>query len=258
MTEYRSRYRNRSNQSSLTCDCEDQDLFTDERTGDTICRNCGLVVADRSIDQGKEWRSYTRIEENSKARTGAPTSLMIPDKGLTTRVGWLKKGTPEQIARSKRLQKTNRRNRGTNIERNLKKAFEIMRIVCGYLKINDVSREKGTLIYREAVKRRLSRGRPMDALVCASLFVGCKQKGTPKPLEDFRRFADEKQIKNCIALLSDEMGININASKPIAFIQEIAEKGCISDEARVKAYKILNALKNTISYSTDLMRVIRS
>ena len=84
----------------------------------------------------------------------------------------------------------------------------------------------------------------MDALVCASLFVGCKQKGTPKPLEDFRRFADEKQIKNCIALLSDEMGININASKPIAFIQEIAEKGCISDEARVKAYKILNALKN--------------
>jgi transcription initiation factor TFIIB len=110
--------------------------------------------------------------------------------------------------------------------------------------INDNAKHRSAIIYRKAVEGKLSRGRPMDALICACLFSGCKDNETPKPLEVFFRYADERQIKNCIGLLVDEMSMNIIASEPKDFVEEISEKGCISNVARIKAYRILEKLKD--------------
>lgn len=226
------------------CDlCQGTDFIDDEKTGETICTTCGYVVSTRNIDQGKDWRAFTMEDERSKARTGLPISPLIPDKGLTTRVGRLRRGSPEQIAKANRLQKVNQRNRGSNIERNLRRAFDMMDIICATIGINNNARERSAIVYRKAVERKLSRGRPMDALICACLFTGCKNNETPKPLEEFSRFADERQVKNCIALLVDEMKLNITASYPKEFVQEIAEKGCITNNARMNAFKILDRLE---------------
>jgi len=225
-------------------ECSSEDFIDDPRTGDTICTQCGSVVADRNIDQGKEWRSFSYDEEKSKARTGLPTSPLIYDKGLSTRIGRLNRGTPTQIESAARLQKTNQRNRGSNIERNLRKAFDTMSIICATIGINDNAKNRSAIIYRKAVESKLSRGRPMDALICACLFTGCKENESPKPLESFGRFGDDRQIKNCIALLVDQMKKKIIASAPKDFVEEIAEKGCITISARSKSYKILEKLSD--------------
>ena len=105
------------NQSIRCLECGDKDFIDDGRTGDTICTGCGCVVAEGNIDMRREWRAFTAQEERSKARTGPPTSILIPDKGLSTVIGHLKSGTPEQFNMAKRLRFSNSRNRGSNIER---------------------------------------------------------------------------------------------------------------------------------------------
>ena len=154
--------------------CQSLVFIDDPKTGDTICTNCGCVVADKKIDQGQEWRSFDRSQENSKARTGLPISPLIPDKGLTTRIGTMKSGTPGQLEVAGRLKKTNQRNRGSNLERNLRRGFDIMKMISAALGISDSGRNRSAMIYRKAVEMKLSRGRPMDALVCACMFAGCK------------------------------------------------------------------------------------
>jgi transcription initiation factor TFIIB len=223
-------------------DCGSESLMDDGCTGDTVCRDCGLVLSHRNIDPGKEWRAFTAEEESSRARTGLPVSRLLYDKGLPTRIGYLRGGTPAQKEKSRRLYKTNSRSRGDNVERNLRTAFDKIKMICGKLGIGDPARERSSLLYRKAVEKKLSRGRPMKSLVCAALFVGCKKNGTPRALEDFYRYCDERQLKNCLRLVVEEMGININASKPMEFVEEIAEKGCITQSARLKAYRVLNKL----------------
>jgi transcription initiation factor TFIIB len=224
-------------------DCGSTRLTSDGKTGDTICTKCGMVVSNRNIDPGKDWRAFTRAEESSRARCGLPVSRLLHDKGLPTRIGRLRGGSPEQKARSRRLYKTNIKSHSNNVERNLRTAFDKVEMVCGALSIGKSAKERSKLLYRKAVEMRLSRGRPMNALVCASLFVGCKKNETPKPLEEFHRFCDEKQMMNAIRLIVEELGINITASAPSEFVEDIAEKGCISQKARLAAYRILGRLE---------------
>ena len=40
-------------------------LIEDAHAGDTICPECGLVVGDRVIDVGSEWRTFSN-EKNTK------------------------------------------------------------------------------------------------------------------------------------------------------------------------------------------------
>ncbi|MHA1951055.1 MAG: TFIIB-type zinc ribbon-containing protein, partial [Candidatus Thorarchaeota archaeon] len=66
-----------------------QSLFTKDYTrGEHTCTVCGLVVSERIVDRGPEWRAFTAEEKNSRARTGAPTTLRIADKGLATMIDW--------------------------------------------------------------------------------------------------------------------------------------------------------------------------
>jgi len=42
-----------------TCkECGSDDLVEDHAQGDVICRNCGLVAAERIVDLGSEWRNF--------------------------------------------------------------------------------------------------------------------------------------------------------------------------------------------------------
>ena len=45
----------------------DAALIEDHRAGDMICSACGLVVGDRVIDVGSEWRTFSN-EKGSEDR----------------------------------------------------------------------------------------------------------------------------------------------------------------------------------------------
>ena len=44
----------------------DAHLVEDYRAGDMICSECGLVVGDRVIDVGSEWRTFSANDKNNK------------------------------------------------------------------------------------------------------------------------------------------------------------------------------------------------
>ncbi|KAG5178789.1 hypothetical protein JKP88DRAFT_328511 [Tribonema minus] len=49
---------------SLCPECRSRDIVIDFGAGDIICRGCGLVVADRMIEDTAEWRTYADDDRN--------------------------------------------------------------------------------------------------------------------------------------------------------------------------------------------------
>lgn len=45
-------------------DHPDESLIEDYRAGDLICPQCGLVVGDRTIDVGSEWRTFSKDKDS--------------------------------------------------------------------------------------------------------------------------------------------------------------------------------------------------
>ena len=62
-------------------------LIEDYRAGDQICSACGLVVGDRVIDVGSEWRTFSSESGGEdKSRVGATENTLL-GSDLSTMIG---------------------------------------------------------------------------------------------------------------------------------------------------------------------------
>ncbi len=111
---------------NLCPECGNEDLISDDSRGEIVCGVCGLVLSQKLIDIGPEWRAFTSEEANKKVRVGAPTTLTLHDKGLSTMIGWKNKDafgktiSPKMKAEVYRLRKWHVRTRtNKSIDRNL-------------------------------------------------------------------------------------------------------------------------------------------
>ncbi|MFB6126991.1 MAG: TFIIB-type zinc ribbon-containing protein, partial [Halolamina sp.] len=69
-------------------ECESSSVVADGDQSELVCEDCGLVIDERQIDRGPEWRAFNHNERQSKSRVGAPVTETMHDKGLTTTIDW--------------------------------------------------------------------------------------------------------------------------------------------------------------------------
>ncbi len=63
-------------------------LIEDYRAGDMICSECGLVVGDRVIDVGSEWRTFSNEKGGEdRSRVGGPENSLLGGSDLSTMIG---------------------------------------------------------------------------------------------------------------------------------------------------------------------------
>lgn len=66
----------------------DAPLIEDYRAGDMICSECGLVVGDRVIDVGSEWRTFSNEKSGvDPSRVGGPENPLLSGGDLSTMIG---------------------------------------------------------------------------------------------------------------------------------------------------------------------------
>lgn len=174
----------------LTCHLclKDQDVITDPESGEVICSNCGLVIADKNQDSASpEWRAFTTEEKNEKARTGSPTSLAVHDMGLSTVIGRTNRDAGGQIldvsmrSTIERLRTWDSRIQVHSSEdRNLRQAFQHLDTLKDKLGLSYAIVEKTAYIYRKAYERQLPRGKTIAGVLTAA-YVYCLQRyGCPQ------------------------------------------------------------------------------
>jgi len=72
----------------LCPECKGSKLIRDYDTAEVVCMTCGFVVTDKIADSRPEWRAFDDEQRAKRARTGAPMTFTIHDKGLSTIIDW--------------------------------------------------------------------------------------------------------------------------------------------------------------------------
>ena len=238
--------------SNLCPECGTRTLISDESRGEIICNKCGLVLNQRIIDSGPEWRAFSSEEANRKVRVGAPTTLTLHDKGLSTMIGWTNKDafgktiSPKMKAEVYRLRKWHVRTKtNKSIDRNLAYAMNELDRFSSQLNISKDIKESSALIYRKIANKNLIRGRSIEAILIASIYAACRINNIPKTLDDFIEFAsvDKKKIARCYRLILNELRINMQVSSPINFISRFCAELNLSGKTQNRAAEILKLAK---------------
>jgi len=221
-------------------------IVSDPRSGQWICANCGIVVNSMMFDSGPEWRAYDYQEEQDRSRSGAPLSLLQPDFGIKTQISKSRKdGKGRKLSSTKRLVY----NRLTNVDnhaheseiRNLRIALRELKRLRSQMELPDRTAQMASSYYRQCLKMNLIRGRSIDGMIAASLYLACRKTEIPLTLKDVATNANvsSKELGRCVRTIIQHLRTKPDSGRHEALIHRLGEELRLSMPTRLTAVKIV-------------------
>ncbi|MFW9900885.1 MAG: transcription initiation factor IIB family protein [Candidatus Thorarchaeota archaeon] len=215
-------------------------------TGDVVCNQCGLVINEKNVDFSRNGRrAYTSHEKNNREQTGAPISILLPDMGLSTVIDRKKISNPDL----KRAAKWN--TRITWQKRNLLIASTELKRIGTNLNLPNYVREDAMRLYKEAFKRKLLRGRSINAMVAACLYLACRRKEIPRTLQEITNeaSANDKDVRRSYTTLIKEFNLKSPSTDPVSLIPRYINELGLDSEIEQLTIKILKVYSSKYSVS---------
>lgn len=233
-------------------ECNSPHLVRDYGRAEVICEDCGLVLDDRMIDEGPEWRAFDSEQREARERAGPPSTIMSHDRGLSTQIGWRNKDAygrtiPHRSrAQIYRLRKWQHRIRTSKSgERSLAQGLTEINTMASKMGLPRHVRESAAVLYRKASTKNLVRGRSIDEVVAATLYAACRQCGVPRTLDEIasKSNVDRKSIGRTYRTLTRELGLKLLPQSPGDYIGRFCNKLSLDMEVQRKAKEILDAVE---------------
>lgn len=239
--------------SSRECiECGSLYIVMDTIRGERICSVCGLVIKDHLIATELERRDFTSDERNKRSRVGSPVSYVMSPMGLSTVIGWENRDiygnnlSPKRRAQISRLRKWQIRIRFQNsYERNLLQALRELKRLSSQIEIHKGVRETATVIYSRALEIKLVRGRSIEVMAAASIYVAIRLRRVPLTLDEIAQNTrvNKKELGRCYRLIIRELNILIPIVSSVDFISRFSEELKLTGKTQQCAIDILNRAK---------------
>lgn len=216
--------------------------------GEVYCTRCGMILEERMIDVGQEWRAFDSEQMARRARGGAPLTFAKHDKGLTTEIG---KGVGELYkvpARKRpqyyRLTKWHKRLIRSK-DRNLSFALSELQRIVSFLSLSRSIHERVARYYEDAVNKGLVRGRSIESVIAALCYAVSRQLGSPRTLDEIAEASgvDKREIGRTYRYVARELKIRILPADPITYVPRFCSMLGLSDRVQARAIEILKKAK---------------
>ena len=233
-------------------ECGSTRLMRDYECAEIVCMDCGFVIAAKIADRGPEWRAFDDEQRAKRTRVGAPLTYTIHDKGLSTMIDWHdrdiygKSLSPGQKAQVYRLRKWQRRIRVSDAtERNLAFALSEITKIANNLNLPKNILETASVVYRKAVKERLIRGRSIQGVTAAAIYLACRQCRLARTLEEIAQASsvNKKEVGRSYRFLIRELDYFVPPLKPSQYIAKFSNQLTMQGKVEEIAHKILAVAK---------------
>jgi transcription initiation factor TFIIB len=230
-------------------ECGKTDLIRDYEAGELVCEHCGFVISPTLLDHGPEWRAFNAEQMEKRPRAGAPLTWAIHDRGLSTVIGWSdrdvygRKLKPEEKARVYRLRKWHRRSKVSgSTQRNLAYALSELTKVAYKLNLPRNVLETASMLYRRIVRKRLIRGRSIQGVAAASIYMACRQCNIIRTLEEVAKAAhiSKKEGGRNYRFLLRRLQTKVPPVDPQNYVSKFINHLSLSGDTETLAIKIID------------------
>ena len=233
--------------------CGGTHFIYQKTTGEVICKTCGYVAKVSNLDLGPEWRSFEG-DEVDRSRAGPPQTALIADRGLGSVLGNInyqgyERGVKISETRRKDIQRVrtwiSRTISVSSHDRNLQNALNTLQKLGEKLNVPKHILERAAEIYRQALEKDLVRGRAINSIVAASLYLALRELDNPRTQKQMAKVAgiDKKELGRCYRLLIKTLGIKPPVIDPVAYIQAISLEAGFPSKVTIYAEKIIRLAK---------------
>lgn len=233
---------NKSKIKPGTCSgCGNKDLIRDSQTGEVVCTFCGMVLEERLELSNKPKRAYTR-EEWEK------TSQAAPNLGQSTEIGddYDSRGIRKHpSSETRRLKKRDYRTRIDARAKHLIRAKKELDRLSDKLYVPKHVHELAKQLYQQVLNKNTVRGRAVEAMAAAVLYLACRMKFIPRKLSRFAQHSlfDKKEIGKIYRFLLIKLNIKISRPGYPQALESVLGMLQTSEKTRRKSFEILTELQ---------------
>jgi transcription initiation factor TFIIB len=126
-------------------------------------------------------------------------------------------------------------------KRNLLIATTELKRIGSNINLPNHVKEEAMRLYIEAFKRKLLRGRSINAMVAACLYVACRSKGIPRTLQEIleESSVSSKDVRRSISILMKEFNLKSQSTDPVSLIPRYITDLGLNSEIAALTSKIL-------------------
>jgi transcription initiation factor TFIIB len=248
-----------------TCDPSGSKMITDVESGEIICNRCGIVVVQNLEDTKKTW--HKAEDSTSDTRNGNPTSLTLYDQGLATLIGNTNRDASGNVINSMMLTHLNKiryhdkRSQINKSARNLIRAFRQLDSLKDKLGLSNAVIEKTAYIYRKVQEAGLVRGRKVNTVLGASLYVACREFGIPRTLREICAVNNEKyrETSRVYREIVLHLGKQVPQIDVFRYIEKVGKKAKLEEKNIRQALRLLKKVQDSgLSAGKDPMGIVGS
>jgi transcription initiation factor TFIIB len=156
-------------------------LIESHHAGDMVCQTCGLVVGDRVVDVGSEWRTFSD-SNNDPSRVGAAESPFL-ENDLSTRIG-ASAGT-----------EYHNRSSMSSTNRTLLNAFRDINEIADRVNLPKTITDEAAGLFKQVHEQKRLRNRPRLSIVSACIYLACRLQGAAR---SFKELSTISGVQACL------------------------------------------------------------
>lgn len=205
----------RSYGNTIRCESHpDAALIEDHRAGDMICSECGLVIGDRVVDVGSEWRTFANDSESKDmSRVGAIEDPSMGGADLSTTIG---RATGSAGFDENGMPLYRNKNTESAADKAKRKANREIKEMAERLSADQSIISSAQHIFHTVQKNKLIKGRSNNAIIAACMFMACRQQSVPRTFKEISAVTGgatgTKDIGRCFKIIRKALGASTTTS----------------------------------------------
>ncbi|KAF9963586.1 transcription initiation factor IIB [Modicella reniformis] len=198
------------------CNINPPNIVEVHRTGDLVCRDCGLVLEDRIVDMRSEWRTFADDDGDDPSRVGAAANPLLSGPQLDTVISNMS-GT------TKLAKDLSRMHSKVTIDRDTHKLLDVYKDIsamCDAIGLTKVIADTAKQLFKHIHDERLLRGRLDQAVMTACIYIACRQQKVPRSIKEILALTQvpKKEFTKCfkvIRALQEAKSMPMTAEDPM-------------------------------------------
>ncbi len=230
-------------------ECGSNNIIRDYNSGEDVCSKCGLVLG-KIYSRDLERRIFDEEQKEKRSRVGDPLTYQIHDLGLTTIIDPLdqdryrKPLIGEERAKFHRLRKWQERSRiFSALERSLAFGLQQISKARENLTLPKEAVEYASSIFTKVTKKRILRGRSIEGVSAACVYLACRQFRIPRSIYEISEVTgvEEREVGRNYRLICKELGIRVLPPSRFAYTSKLINETEGFGKIGEITYKILLA-----------------
>ncbi len=232
------------------CDPSESNMITDVESGEIICNQCGIVVEKDLEDTTKIW--HKAEDDKIDTMNGNPSSLTLYDQGLTTLIGNTNRDAngntinSMMVTRLNKMRYQDKRSQINTSARYLIRAFRQLDSLKDKMNLPTAVIEKTAYIYRKVQEAGLVRGRKVNTVLGASLYIACREFEIPRTLREISSINNEKyrETSRVYRQIVLHLGKQVPQVDLFRYLEKVGRKANLDEKNIRDALKLMKKVQD--------------